>query len=81
MLEILELITGRQQHKVGKDGGDFFRKPRPDKGCSATDDDDDILTSSGMKFRNKKTFRHGIPAFSAQFRTLVITIHTFINIP
>jgi hypothetical protein len=38
MLEILELITVRKQHKIGKDGGDFLRKPRPDKGCSATDD-------------------------------------------
>jgi hypothetical protein len=34
-------MTGRKQHKIGKDGGDFLRKPRPDKGCSATDDDDD----------------------------------------
>jgi hypothetical protein len=41
ILEIWELITGRQQHKIGKDGGDFYRKPRHDKGCSATDDDDD----------------------------------------
>jgi hypothetical protein len=39
MLEILELITGSQLHKIGKDG-DFLRKPRPDKGCNATDDDD-----------------------------------------
>jgi hypothetical protein len=39
MLQIWELITGRKQHKIGKDG-DFLRKPRPDKGCSATDDDD-----------------------------------------
>jgi hypothetical protein len=23
MLEIWELITGRKQHKIGKDGGDF----------------------------------------------------------
>jgi hypothetical protein len=41
MLEILALITGRRQHKIGKDGGDFLRKLRPDKGCSTTDDDDD----------------------------------------
>jgi hypothetical protein len=41
MLEIWELITGRQQHKIGKHGGDFLRKPRPYKGCSTTDDDDD----------------------------------------
>jgi hypothetical protein len=41
MLELWELITGRKQHKIGKYGGDFLRKPRPDKGCSATDDDDD----------------------------------------
>jgi hypothetical protein len=34
MLEILELITVRKQHKIGKDGGDFLWKPRPDKGCS-----------------------------------------------
>jgi hypothetical protein len=40
MLEIWELITGRKQHKIGKDEGDFLRKPRPDKG-STTDDDDD----------------------------------------
>jgi hypothetical protein len=40
MLEIWELITGRKQHKIGKDGGDFLRKPRPDNGCSATDDDE-----------------------------------------
>jgi hypothetical protein len=39
MLEIWELITGRKQHKIGKDGGNFLRKPRPDKGCGATDDD------------------------------------------
>jgi hypothetical protein len=45
MLEIWEFITGRQQHKVGKDGGDFFRKPRPDKGCSATDDNDEYIYS------------------------------------
>jgi hypothetical protein len=36
-------ITGRQQHKRGKDGGNFLRKPRPYKGCSATDDDDDTI--------------------------------------
>jgi hypothetical protein len=41
MLEIWELITGRKQHKIGKDGEDFLRKPRPDKSCSAADDDDD----------------------------------------
>jgi hypothetical protein len=41
MLEIWELITGRKQHKTGNDGGHFERKPRPDKGCRATDDDDD----------------------------------------
>jgi hypothetical protein len=41
MLEIWELITGRKQHKTGKDGGDFLRKPSPDKGCSTTDDDDE----------------------------------------
>jgi hypothetical protein len=40
MLEIWELITERQQHKIGKDGGEFLRKTRY-KGCSATDDDDD----------------------------------------
>jgi hypothetical protein len=40
MLEIWELITGRKQHKIGKDGGEFLRKPRPDKGCSTTYDDD-----------------------------------------
>jgi hypothetical protein len=39
ILEILDLITGRKQHKIGKDGGDFYRKPRPDKGCSTSDDD------------------------------------------
>jgi hypothetical protein len=44
MLEIWELITGRQQHKTGKDGGDFLRKTRPDKGCSTTDDDDDLFS-------------------------------------
>jgi hypothetical protein len=42
MLEIWELITGRKQHEIGKDGGDFLRKPRPDKGCSATDYDDGV---------------------------------------
>jgi hypothetical protein len=41
MLEIWELITGRKQHKAGKDGGDFLRKPRSYKCCSAIDDDDD----------------------------------------
>jgi hypothetical protein len=41
MLEIWELIIGRQLHNTGKDGGHFERKPRPDKGCSTTDDDDD----------------------------------------
>jgi hypothetical protein len=30
-------IIGRKQHKTGKDGGDFLQKPRPDKGCCATD--------------------------------------------
>jgi hypothetical protein len=40
MLEIWELITGIKQHKIGKDGGDFLRKPRSGKGCSATEDDD-----------------------------------------
>jgi hypothetical protein len=40
MLEIWELIAVRKQHKIGKDGGDFLRKPRPDKCCSATDDDE-----------------------------------------
>jgi hypothetical protein len=39
MLEMWELIIGRKQHKIGKDGGDFCRKPRPDKGCSETDDE------------------------------------------
>jgi hypothetical protein len=39
MLEIWELIIGRKQHNIEKDGGDFLRKPRPDKGCSATDDE------------------------------------------
>jgi hypothetical protein len=39
MIEIWELITGRKQHKIGKDGGDFWRKPRLDKGCNATDDE------------------------------------------
>jgi hypothetical protein len=39
MLEIWKLITGRKQHKIGKYGGDFLRKPRPDKGCSTTDDE------------------------------------------
>jgi hypothetical protein len=42
MLEIWELITGRQQHMIGKDGGNFLRKPRPDEGCNATGDDDDF---------------------------------------
>jgi hypothetical protein len=28
MLEIWELITGRKQHKIVKDGGDFLRKSR-----------------------------------------------------
>jgi hypothetical protein len=41
MIEIWELITGRQQHKIGKHGGDFLRRLRPYKGCSETDDDDD----------------------------------------
>jgi hypothetical protein len=40
MLEMWELITGRKQHKIGEDGGDFLRKPKPDKGCSATDDNE-----------------------------------------
>jgi hypothetical protein len=39
MPEIWELILGRKQHKTGKDGGDFLRMPRPDKSCSAPDDD------------------------------------------
>jgi hypothetical protein len=39
MLEIWELITERKQRKIGKDGGDFLWEPRPDKGCSATDDE------------------------------------------
>jgi hypothetical protein len=39
MLEKWELIIGRKQHKIGKYGGDFLRKPRPDKGCNAIDDD------------------------------------------
>jgi hypothetical protein len=43
LLEIWGLITERQQHKIGKDGGDFLRKPRPDKCCRATDDDDDDM--------------------------------------
>jgi hypothetical protein len=50
MLEIWELITGRKQHKIGKDGGDFWPKRRPDKGCSATEDDEIIIAHS-MKFR------------------------------
>jgi hypothetical protein len=41
VLELWELITKGKQHKIGKGGGDFLRKPRPDKGCSTTDDDDD----------------------------------------
>jgi hypothetical protein len=45
MLEKWELIIGRKQHKIGKDGGDFLRKPRPDKGCNAIDDDDSRRTS------------------------------------
>jgi hypothetical protein len=40
MLEIWELITGRKQHKIGKYGGDFYRKPRSEKGCGAADDDE-----------------------------------------
>jgi hypothetical protein len=35
MMEIWELISGRQQHKAGKDGGDLAEV----KGCSTTDDD------------------------------------------
>jgi hypothetical protein len=42
MLDIWELITGRKQHKMGKDGGDFLRKSRPDNGCSATYDDESL---------------------------------------
>jgi hypothetical protein len=38
MIEIWELITGRKQHKIGKDGGDFLRRLRPYKGCSTTDE-------------------------------------------
>jgi hypothetical protein len=30
---------GRKQYKIGKNGRDFLRKPRSDKGCSAIDDD------------------------------------------
>jgi hypothetical protein len=41
VLELWELITERKQHKIGKGGGDFLWKPRPDKGCSTTDDDVD----------------------------------------
>jgi hypothetical protein len=44
MLELWELITGRKQHKIGKDGGHFWRKPRSDEGCSATDDDFHVVT-------------------------------------
>jgi hypothetical protein len=40
MLEIWELITGIKQHKIRKDGGDFLLKPRSEKGCGATDDDE-----------------------------------------
>jgi hypothetical protein len=39
MLEIWELVTGSKQHKIGKDGGDFWRKPRPNKGCNVTNYD------------------------------------------
>jgi hypothetical protein len=41
-----ELLTGRKQHKIGKDGGDFLWKPRPDKGCSSTDDDEYCFSCS-----------------------------------
>jgi hypothetical protein len=30
----------------------------------------DILISAGMKFRNKKKFRYGIPAYTGPFRAL-----------
>jgi hypothetical protein len=39
MIEMWELVTRRKQHKIGKDGGDFLRKPRLDKGYNATDDE------------------------------------------
>jgi hypothetical protein len=45
MLEIWELITGRNQYKIGKDGGDFQWKPRLDRGYSATDDDEFTVAS------------------------------------
>jgi hypothetical protein len=37
IIEIWELTTGRQQHKIGKHGGDFLRRLRPYKGCSESD--------------------------------------------
>jgi hypothetical protein len=42
-------IIGRKQHNIEKDLGDFLRKPRPDKGCSATDDNDDDDTFSCLQ--------------------------------
>jgi hypothetical protein len=56
MLEIWDLITGTKQHKVGKDGGDFYRKLRPDKGCCATDDDD-ITVAIVVLFRDMGLMR------------------------
>jgi hypothetical protein len=59
MLDIWELITGRQQ-KTGKHGGDFLRKPRPDKGCSATDDDDDDIAETNIKLSDLKFSRRRV---------------------
>jgi hypothetical protein len=68
MLEIWELITGRKQHKTGKDGGDFLWKPRPDKGCSATDDDMFSFHTANC------TKRHDFSYFSSNYFSISMTM-------
>jgi hypothetical protein len=40
-----------------------------------------ILVCIGMKFRNKNKFRHCIPAYTGQFRPLLITVKWRVSLP
>jgi hypothetical protein len=38
-----------------------------------------ILMSDGMKFRNKKKFRYGIPAHTGSFQATIISTHNMMK--
>jgi hypothetical protein len=56
------------------------RRPRPDLGCTAIGWMD-IFISIGMKYRNIKKFRYGIPAYIGPFRALIVPQNRLISLP